>query len=325
MRFDDTLRLVAAVVAVTVGFVIADIFWAADSNVAVDGRSFIEFGKVMAMLAMIYVILLLIDRRVAGDNTRMARAIIHASASVRSLVWNAGLFIPLGFASVYFMYLASATDRPLMDETLAVIDAHMWFRWRAFLELTNSVPIVAKVLVFAYHSLGPQLPLLFIVLAFIADQRLRLTEFMSMLAVSSALTATIMAFVSAAGAYAYFQPVAADFSNFTPHAGMWHYQELLRLRSGEPFSLLVTRAEGLATFPSYHTVLGILVVYALRDLPALAWPVGVLNALMVVSTLPEGGHHLTDVLAGAAVGVTTVMFTRALQYKLKPAPLTVAP
>ncbi|TIU39739.1 MAG: hypothetical protein E5W28_04405, partial [Mesorhizobium sp.] len=105
----------------------------------------------------------------------------------------------------------------------------------------------------------------------------------------------------------------------------WHYQELLRLRSGEPFSLLVTRAEGLATFPSYHTVLGILVVYALRDLPALAWPVGVLNALMVVSTLPEGGHHLTDVLAGAAVGVTTVMFTRALQYKLKPAPLTVAP
>ncbi len=134
-----------------------------------------------------------------------------------------------------------------------------------------------------------------------------------MLAISSAFTAAIMAVMPAAGAYAYFQPITSDFSNFTQRAGMWHYSELMRLRSGEPFSLLVTRAEGLATFPSYHTQLGIFVVYALRETRVLFWPVGVLNAVMIVSTLPEGGHHLFDVIAGASIGLLTICCVRAIQ------------
>lgn len=320
----NNVRLAIAVGVVTAGFVAADIAYAPGSNVSLDPRSYAEFARVMAMLGAIYVVLMLVERRLAGDNSAVARFIIGGSNGVKSLVWNAGLFIPLGFASVYFMYLVSATSRPLMDETLAVIDAHLWFNWRAFLDLTNSHPAVAEVLVFAYHSVGPQLPLLFLLLAF-TGQRLRLTEFMAMLAISSVLQAAVMAFVPAAGAYAYFTPVASDFSSFTSHAGMWHFNELTRIRSGEPFSLLITRAEGLATFPSYHTLLGIIIVYALRDMPRIAWPVGVLNAVMIVSTLPEGGHHLIDVIAGGAIGVLTIAAVRAIQWQSLPAHIGIEP
>ncbi len=305
-------RLAWTVALATLSFVLADILWAKHSNISLNPQSYIEFAKVMAMMAVIYGILKLIDRRIAGDNARIAGFIAGGSDGVKSLVWNAVLFIPLGFASVYFMYMAAATTQPLMDQPLAVIDGEIGFRWRAFLELTNSYPLVAKAFVFAYHSVGPQLPLLFLLLAF-TRQSLRLTEFMAMLAVSSVFTAAIMAYVPAAGAYAYFQPVAADHSNFTARAGMWHFNELMRIRSGEPFSLLVTRAEGLVTFPSYHTALGIMVVYALRDMRLVMWPVAVLNAVMVVSTLPEGGHHLIDIIAGAGVGLLTVAAVHAVQ------------
>lgn len=304
MQIRDEAKLSAVVAVVTAGFVVADLVYAQTSNISLDPRSYVEFAKVMAMLAAVFLVLVLIERRLTKDQSRIGRGIAYSAASIRSLAANAALFIPLGFASIYFMYMVAATDKPLMDQSLAVIDGEIGFRWRAFLELANAYPVVAKTLVLAYHSVGPQMPLLFLLLAF-AD-RLRLTEFMVMLAVSSALTAVGMALVPAAGAYAYFTPIASDFSNFTARAGVWHLAELMKIRSGQPFSLLVTHAEGMVTFPSYHTALGIMITYALRRLPAIAWPVGALNAIMVVSTLPEGGHHLIDVIAGAAVGALSI-------------------
>ncbi|RWE37478.1 phosphatase PAP2 family protein [Mesorhizobium sp.] len=309
-------RLATVVAIVTIGFVVADLIISSTSNISLDLKSWTEFSKVMVMLAFILMALSLVQRRLAGDVTRVGQRVIYAAVSVRALAANAVLFIPLGFASVYFMYMAAATDKPLMDETLAVIDAHLWFNWRAFLAFTNSHPWLAKLLVFAYHSVGPQMPLLFLLLAF--TDRLRLTEFMASLAISSALTAAVLPFVPAAGAYSYFTPVAADISNFTAHAGMWHFEELARLRSGEAFNLLVTRAEGLVTFPSYHTALGIMITYALRKMPLIAWPVGILNAIMVISTLPEGGHHFIDVLAGAAIGALTVGAVWLVQMQPRP-------
>ncbi|WP_292468211.1 phosphatase PAP2 family protein [Mesorhizobium sp.] len=304
MRSSNEAKLAAVVAVITVGFVLIDIWWSRTSNISLDPGSWIEFAKIMALLGVLFLVMKAIERRLAADASRPGRTISYAAESIRWLIINAAMFIPLGFASIYFMYMAAATDRPLMDQPLAVIDGMIGFRWRAFLELTNNYPAVAKTLVFAYHALGPQMPVMFILLAF-AD-RLRLTEFMAMLAVSSALTAAGMAMVPAAGAYAYFQPLASDFSNFTAHAGVWHLAELMKIRSGQPFSLLVTHAEGMVTFPSYHTALGIMITYALRRLPAIAWPVGALNAIMVVSTLPEGGHHLIDVVAGAAVGALSI-------------------
>ncbi|WP_181181122.1 phosphatase PAP2 family protein [Mesorhizobium sp. B1-1-5] len=298
-------RLVATIVAIALGFFVADFFCFHGSNIVLDPRNWFELAQVLMVLAAVVVTMKLVERRIRQDKSRIGGFIATSATAVCSLAANASLFVPLTFASVWFMYLASATDRPLMDQTLAAFDAAIGFDWRAFLSFTNKQPLVAETLVFAYHALGRQLPLLILLLAF--ARRPRLTEFTALLAVSSALTATLMLFVPAAGAYAYFQPGPIEFSNFTARAGMWHFTELMKLRSGEPFHLLVTRAEGLVTFPSFHTALGILVVYALRDYRWLFWPVACLNGIMIISTLPEGGHHLIDVIAGTIVGLVSIL------------------
>ncbi|MEI9406348.1 phosphatase PAP2 family protein [Mesorhizobium argentiipisi] len=301
-------RLAAVIAVVTLGFLAADLFYSQNSNVTLDLRSWLDLAKVLMVLAAIFAAMRLVEWRIEHDTSRMGRLITSSAIAVRLLSANVFLFVPLSFASVWFMYLASATDRPLMDQTLAAIDAVIGFDWRAFLDLANRQPLVANTLVFAYHALGRQLPLLFILLAF--AKRPRLTEFIAFLAVSSALTGTLMSLVPAAGAYAYFHPEPNVFGNFTARAGMWHFTELMKLRSGEPFDLLVTRAEGLVTFPSYHTALGIMVVYALRGYRWLFWPVACLNAVMIVSTLPEGGHHLIDVIVGVVVAAVSILAVR---------------
>ncbi|SFQ05702.1 PAP2 superfamily protein [Mesorhizobium sp. NFR06] len=301
-------RLAATIATVALAFFVADFFYFRHSSVILDLDNWFELAKVMMVLAAIFVVMRLVEWRIEKDKSWIGRLIASSAAAVRLMAANASLFVPLSFASVWFMYLASATNRPLMDQTLAALDAAIGFDWRAFLDFTNRQPLVADTLVFAYHALGRQLPLLFILLGF--AKRPRLTEFIALLAVSSALTGALMWLVPAAGAYAYFQPQPVDFSNFTARAGMWHFTELMRIRSGEPFDLFVTRAEGLVTFPSYHTALGIMIVYALRDYRWLLWSVGCLNAVMIISTLPEGGHHLIDVVAGAMVAAVSILAVR---------------
>ncbi|TIP05968.1 MAG: PAP2 family protein [Mesorhizobium sp.] len=303
-------RLAATIATVTLAFFVVDFFYFPRSSVILDSYNWFELAKVMIVLAAITAAMMLVEWRIEKDRSRVGRLIAASAAAVRSLANNAFLFVPMSFASVWFMYLASATDRPLMDQTLAALDAAIGFDWRAFLDLMNSQSIVAGALVFAYHALGRQIPLLLIFLGF--TQRPRLTEFIALLAISGALTGALMWFVPAAGAYAYFHPQLTDFGNFTARAGMWHFTELMRIRSGEPFDLVVTRAEGLVTFPSYHTALGIMIVYALRDYRWLFWFVGCLNAVMIVSTLPEGGHHLIDVIAGVVVAVASIVAVRAI-------------
>ena len=196
-----------------------------------------------------------------------------------------------------------------MDSYLAELDAALGFEWVFFLRSVNGSPLLSETLQFAYHALGPQVPLLFLLLGMTLLEQ-RMLEFVALLAVSSLLTGIGMVAYPAAGAYAYFQPSSDVFSNFSADFGMWHFAELQVLRSGEPFQFLLNKTQGLVTFPSYHTALGILVVYAVRDFKVLTIFVGALNAVMIVGTLPEGGHHLVDVLAGAAVGLASILTVR---------------
>jgi membrane-associated phospholipid phosphatase len=201
---------------------------------------------------------------------------------------------------------------PLRDGALASLDAALGFQWPLFLGAANANPWFSRTLVVAYHSVGPQIPLVFIILAAVRHEA-RLREFVALIAITSLLTGIGMALVPAAGAYAYFKPPPEAFSNFTNHAGMWHYTELVQLRSGEPFVYLADRTKGLVTFPSFHTVLAIVVTYAFRDYRWVFPPLAALNTLMIVATVPEGGHHVIDVIAGIAIALVSVAFMRVLE------------
>ena len=136
----------------------------------------------------------------------------------------------------------------------------------------------------------------------------RISEFVTLYAVTALISAIIATIVPAEGAHAFFAPSREQFSNFTSLSGMWHYDSLVALRAANlmsfnPFHHL----EGMVTFPSFHTTAAVLIAYAARGVRFVAIPMLVLNVLMIVSTIPEGGHYLVDVIAGLLIAIVCIV------------------
>ncbi|RLP22275.1 phosphatase PAP2 family protein [Mesorhizobium sp. YM1C-6-2] len=297
---------IVTVALCTVAFMFADAILLLGSNVQIAPQNWLELAKVAVGVAFLWSVTWLVDRRLAGDPSRIALLIKRASASIRLMLVAVTVFVPMTFATTLFMFLASATSAPLTDAYLAEMDRVMGFDWIAFHQAMSG-PITSPVLIFAYHALGPQVPLVLLYHSVMLKRR-RIIEFLVLLAVAGVPTAIGMYLFPAAGAYSFYQ---IDPGQFSAHAGMWHYDLLLRLRAGEPFEYLVTHPAGLTTFPSFHTALGLLIIYSLRHAPkVILLPVAAVNAAMIVSTLPEGGHYLIDVIAGVVVAAFAITFAR---------------
>lgn len=227
---------------------------------------------------------------------------------------NIGVFLVMFFAftaaSCLLMYLAADTARPLMDVDLAAVDQALGFHWQKTVELANSSSVAAAVMVFCYASIGYQIPLT-AMFHVVAGKRERLFEFAATLVISLLLTNAVMLAIPAAGAYAYYRPDAAAFSNFTAVGGLAHLKTLAELRSSEPFEFVMSKVIGLTCFPSFHTTLAILVTFALRR-TFLFLPAAITNAIMIVATIPEGGHYLVDVLGGGCVAALAIAMVLAV-------------
>ncbi len=87
---------------------------------------------------------------------------------------------------------------------------------------------------------------------------------------------------------------------------------------------MLARLQGVVTFPSYHTVLAILFAYAHRG--RWSFPIFLLiNCLMIASIPSEGGHYLSDVLAGAGLAVVAIAAARLILRRNIRVPVPVVP
>jgi len=249
----------------------------------------------------------LVMYRLRYDRTWAALWLIRLAEAV-ALFMKGG--IPFALVSLSFEVYSTLAIRlglPLRDVELSTLDAFIGFHWLQFLGFVNSSKIASAILVIAYHSFAWQFLFILAVLSFMRMGE-RISEFVTLYAVTALISAIIATIVPAEGAHAYFAPSREQFSNFTSLSGMWHYDSLVALRAANlmsfnPFHHL----EGMVTFPSFHTTAAVLIAYAARGVRFVAIPMLVLNVLMIVSTIPEGGHYLVDVIAGLLIAIVCIV------------------
>jgi len=206
-------------------------------------------------------------------------------------------------------YLMMTTALPLRDEAFAAMDGGLGFDWSAMLAWVDARPLLGRVLVAAYASSLPQM--MAVLFVFGALRRAdRLLEFTALYALTGTAVAVVAMLVPAMGAYVHHAPDPALFDGFT-QAGRIHIDTLTALRAGTFGTLGLNDAVGMVSFPSFHTVLAIVVTYVFRGTPVFV-PVLMLNALVVLSTLPEGGHYLVDLFGGAAVAAGAILLVRKI-------------
>jgi PAP2 superfamily len=250
----------------------------------------IECDVLLVLLAAIYSII-----GAHSPRTEWSAAVVSdLLLSIVQLIVALKAFSPL-------TYLAAASRYPLVDSASTKLDAMFGFDWNVEANWVANHPGLDWLLQQAYFSLYYQGAFVFLV-GSVSRPGDRNGEIIWQFCISLALTCAIFVFTPALGHVA--------------HAGTGWLQTLLMIRNGEWASLDFSHVEGIICFPSFHTTLAILLVYAVRDHRWLLAVFVPLNILLIVATLSVGGHYLMDLPAGATVAVLSIAATRRLRQQL---------
>jgi membrane-associated phospholipid phosphatase len=125
---------------------------------------------------------------------------------------------------------------------------------------------------------------------------------------SGGTTLTIFTFMPALHAFAYYGIGVADLHGLHPVLLENRFvAQFTALRGPGPHSIPMGELEGLVEFPSFHTTMSLLFVWALWPLRWLRLPVVVASLLSLSSTPIDGAHFFTDMIAGAAIAVAAMV------------------
>ncbi len=225
-----------------------------------------------------------------------------------------GLLHVVLFSSAYtvLMYAGGTFALPLIDDQLALFDRLIGFHLPAVVEWANAHAGLQRVLQFCYDTLLPQTAVVIAILGFLGDRR-ALQSFVLRFMICAWLTALIFFCFPAEGPFsAYAFAPSEDQTRYLVH--------LETLRVADRVTFPHDAAEGLITFPSFHTTWAMLIALAFWHRRGLFVPFALLNGAVVVATMTTGWHYLSDVLAGALTCAVAVVATRKLDPWLYPTP-----
>jgi membrane-associated phospholipid phosphatase len=208
------------------------------------------------------------------------------------MIETAAAFIAFTAVWAPLSYLSARNSHALIDPVLSHLDHLMGFDWNRWSRFVEGIPPLNLILHIAYGSLELQTVVAIIWLPLVKGGR-RGYELVRQGVAAIALTCILFWLFPALGAVS-----QADWT-----------ADVMALRgtAGLDFSLLDLK--GIISFPSFHTILAILFIYAFRG-THLSVPAVALNLLMIISVLNVGDHYLTDVVAGAVVAAVSIVVVK---------------
>ena len=207
-----------------------------------------------------------------------------------------GIYIGFSGVIAILIYLRFPIAIPLIDDQLARLDAAVGFDWEGFVHLMAQYPAFGSLLGPVYLSSLPQLFILIAALS-LTGQAIRLNRALLAGTISLILTVCFWWVFPSIGPAAHVTiPTEVEQAIGLFHDDRLGNKLISLVAQGTP---LIHPADimGTIAFPSYHTVMMLMVLFYLRGM-ILFWPALALNALMVPAILSHGGHYLMDVVGG---------------------------
>ncbi len=203
------------------------------------------------------------------------------------------------------MFVVARLKLPFQDSQLVAFDRWLGFELPQVLALQQSYPATFMLVASCYNLLLPLLVVSITLPTFLGCGR-GVREFFIALFVSGTIGLILFYLFPAEGVHErYGVPPSASQALFL--------ETLYAVRREQSYALDISFRAGLVYFPSFHAILAILSVFALRQIPlllALAAPVG---ALVVLSTVLTANHYPCDTLAGAVVAVLSCLVAKKLE------------
>lgn len=272
------------------------IVWAWLTGAAITG-----FGARLAMFPWLLLLMMIAAATIGGWRALLA---VPGTFGILFLFPNAGQLLT---------YLGAASGFKPADAALAAIDRALGLDWTAYVAFFNDRPQLLGWLKKAYSShMTALFATLLVLLATARVQRLR--EYVWLFFLCGAVTSMTGFLLPAVGAMAHHAPAPHIISNLPEGTGREFAATVLALTSGRMTGFDMSGLMGIVSIPSFHTVMALLVPWALRGtvffIPGLAF-----GLLTLLATPIFGGHYFIDMIAGAALFATAIALLRRFGLK----------
>jgi len=218
-----------------------------------------------------------------------------------------------------FNHLMFTLAGDYIDPWLSAADTSLGLSWLGYATWVNGHPLVLSVLDLAYTGLTPASVFAYIGITLFARHRTA-SEFLAVFTGMAVTVCLLLVVFPAVGAMVYNADAVAALSNLRD-VGVYHMPHYDYLRSQPAPVLILESLPGLATFPSFHTAMGILIIYCTRERMLLFIPATLYSLVMIAATPIQGGHHLVDVLAGAGMALAAIALLRFASARIDRRPL----
>lgn len=267
-----------------------DCFWAVKAPFAVDARAY-------AMLAAITGLLW------AGGYFYGAW---RPAPRISAMLFGTGFLVGFTAGASVLNAMLLTVAGPRIDAMLARTDVALGFDWPAMMRAMADHPGLLKLLYLAYGILLPEIALAVVVLGLLG-RIVSLYRFVLAVAIGALICFFVWTLFPSFGAMSiyHFDPALAARLG-VPVDGAYGDALIQMLRDG-PGRIAPDNVKGLIGFPSYHAVLALLLIWHLRHVRGLRWPVLAVNALVIFATPIEGGHHWVDVFAAVPIAALSVL------------------
>ena len=204
--------------------------------------------------------------------------------------------------------LAMTIPFPMSDALLMSWDLALGFKWLAYAMAVTSHPYLILTLETSYSLL---MPVIFWASAIMIlfGKRKRASEFCALIMLTAALC-IMLASMFPAFEVPYVLSNSAPPTKLPSNFGTHHVEQLLAMRSSSAIFLDPKNFKGLSSLPSYHTIAGLLIVYACRGYVIPFVLAATYTSLMLISTPVYGGHYLVDIIAGIVFTGIFLVFWR---------------
>lgn len=217
-------------------------------------------------------------------------------------------------AVIALTYVAMRFNLPLADGLLIRADEALGLDWPAFIHWIDKSALAANVLFYAYMVFGPELILLPALLCAVGLPLRAYQVTLGWLLIGIFASVITSMFPSIA-AYAGHGMTQDDFSNIDIWLGTGFLDSFHAVRNEADFTLGVTNASGIVSFPSIHAGAAILCTWAAWPSRWLRYPVLALNLLMLLAAIPYGAHYFVDIIAGCTVAAVVIALMNRIAAK----------
>ena len=238
---------------------------------------------------------------------------IRRDISISGPCWSLFILLLILPISVMYSYLIHTWNFPLADAKFAEFDELLGFNWLVLAKYFATLPewvSAASTKIYSSWILLIQLTALFLI---VSGRHGRLDEFVFLFLVTITIACTISGLLPGVGAFEYFKPDAHTAEQLSAVVNNQFVEPFSELRDGSLRTLTLSSAHGLVTFPSFHTINSLILIYVMRGCGKYMTLAVIWNLAIIATTPLDGAHYLADIVGGVIVAIMGVYLLRWIE------------